>query len=143
MSRSYKMICSHCDAVEYFTSVPLEWKCDTCDYMNGYSNKELMDRTNDAGEELQSVESTLKQRGNRYGAFASHARLSQSLKNLFSSHVKEYGQPENFTDEINEAIEMIFHKLARIANGDPTYDDNFRDIAGYAQLVVDELNKKT
>ena len=36
---------------------------------------------------------------------------------------------------------MIFHKLARIANGDPTYIDSWTDIAGYAQLVVDDLNE--
>ena len=39
-----------------------------------------------------------------------------------------------------EAINMICHKLGRIANGDPTYDDSWRDIAGYAMLVVRYLN---
>ena len=98
--------------------------------------------TNDAGESIQSVTETLKQRGSRYGEFSSHSELSQNLKITFNEHVGNYGQPELFTDTINEAVEMIFHKLARIANGDPTYDDNYRDIAGYAQLVVDDLNKE-
>ena len=39
------MVCSNCDTVEHFTSVPLEWRCDACDSMNGYSNKGLVNRT--------------------------------------------------------------------------------------------------
>jgi hypothetical protein len=35
---------------------------------------------------------------------------------------------------------MIVHKIGRILNGDPNYDDSWADIAGYAQLVVKELN---
>jgi len=100
-----------------------------------------MGKTNDAGESTDmSVEETLKQRGTRYGKFPEHANLSQGLKFIFDEHVKNVGQPENFTNSMNEAVEMIMHKLARIANGDPTYDDNWRDIAGYAQLIVDEIN---
>jgi hypothetical protein len=38
-----------------------------------------------------------------------------------------------------EACEMIAHKLGRIVNGDPNYADSWVDIAGYAQLVVNEL----
>jgi hypothetical protein len=30
---------------------------------------------------------------------------------------------------------------SRICNGDPFYVDSWRDIAGYAQLVVNELEK--
>ena len=106
--------------------------------MKGVKDDEM--KTNDAGETLQSVESTLKERGDRYGDFTNHAKLSQKFKNDFTAHVKEYGRPEDFTDTMIEAIDMIFHKLARIANGDPTYDDNYRDIAGFASLVVKDLN---
>lgn len=38
-----------------------------------------------------------------------------------------------------EALEMIQHKIGRILNGDPDYDDNWVDISGYATLVVEEL----
>jgi hypothetical protein len=98
---------------------------------------------NDAGEKLQSTEETLQQRGRRYGEFSTHAELSQTLKTVFNAHVREYGMPEEFEPFMSEAIEMICHKLARIANGDPTYDDNWRDIAGYAELVVKELNRES
>ena len=102
-----------------------------------YEGKE---RTNDAGEKSQSVEATLKQRGNRYGEFKNHAQLSQKLKIVFDDHVNDHGNPSEFTPVMSESIEMIFHKLARIANGDPTYIDNYVDIAGYAQLAVDDMN---
>lgn len=98
---------------------------------------------NDAGEDTSAtIDQTLAQRGNRYGSFSKHAELSQNLKEVFITHVVDYGQPDNFTPEMSEAIEMIFHKLARIGNGDPAYDDSWRDIAGYAQLIVDILNGK-
>ena len=35
---------------------------------------------------------------------------------------------------------MIQHKIGRILNGDPNYDDNWKDIAGYSKLIADELN---
>ena len=38
---------------------------------------------------------------------------------------------------------MIFHKIARITNGDPHYSDSWRDIAGYATLVADRLDNDT
>ena len=97
--------------------------------------------TNDAGEKQQSVKATLKERGARYGEFKNHAKLSQELKNTFLGHVRDHGHPKLFTDEMIEAIEMILHKLARIANGSPQYIDNFVDICGYSQLVVDSLTK--
>lgn len=87
------------------------------------------------------VEEILEERGSRYGEFDDAADLSQALKSLFDMHVQTRGNPELFTNPINEAIEMIFHKLARIGNGDPTYVDNFDDIAGYAQLASKSLRK--
>ena len=38
---------------------------------------------------------------------------------------------------------MILHKVARILNGDPDYVDSWADIAGYAQLVVNILEKRS
>jgi len=86
------------------------------------------------------IDATLAERGTNYGKFANHAELSQRLKAAFDNHVREQGQPEKYTDSMNEAIEMIFHKLARIANGDPTYIDSWTDISGYSTLIVKELN---
>jgi len=41
----------------------------------------------------------------------------------------------------DEALDMIAHKIGRIVNGDPDYEDSWRDIAGYATLVADRLLK--
>ena len=46
----------------------------------------------------------------------------------------------NLTSSQKEALDMIQHKIGRILNGDPTYDDSWKDIAGYATLIVNELN---
>ena len=110
-------------------------KCLYCDDINR--------PTNDAGEAIQSVTDTLKQRGSRYGEFNSHSKISQALKAAFADGVLLSGKSDSAVpDYIWESVSMICHKLARVANGDPMYDDNFIDIAGYAQLVVDELNKE-
>jgi len=86
------------------------------------------------------IDATLAERGANYGKFTNHAKLSQTLQVAFKQHVRMYGQPEKYTDSMNEAIQLIFHKLARIANGDPTYVDSWTDISGYSTLIVKELN---
>ena len=99
-------------------------------------------KTNDAGESLQSVEETLVQRGNRYGEYYKVAEVSQDIKATLYQGMLSSGKTENdIPDYMWESIDMIANKLSRVVNGDPLYDDNWRDIAGYAQLVVDELNK--
>ena len=92
---------------------------------------------------MNKVNKILKERGSRYGKFKDFAEISQKLKdimflNLNLNSEQEY---EEINNVILEGIEMICHKLARIANGDPYYSDNFNDIAGYASLVGSELEK--
>ena len=84
-----------------------------------------------------NVTQILEQRGNRYGTFQDNAFTSQSLKDIMRNTPNyNLGVLEMYHIE---ALEMIFHKIARILNGDPNYDDSWVDIAGYAQLVVDAL----
>lgn len=91
---------------------------------------------------MSDVNQVLKERGNRYGEFKDHARVSQCLKAVihkrFLSRIEE-GERLDIADDQYEAIDMICHKLARIANGDPHYADSWVDIAGYAKLVADRL----
>lgn len=83
------------------------------------------------------VDAVLAERGARYGKFKDHARITQQFKNiLFESEILE---GKKYTDSQREALEMIFHKIGRILNGDPNYADSWVDIAGYAKLVADEL----
>jgi hypothetical protein len=49
---------------------------------------------------------------------------------------------KSFDVDQAEALDMIFHKIGRILNGDPNYADSWIDIAGYAKLVADRLEGK-
>lgn len=85
-----------------------------------------------------SIENTLAERETRYGSFDGHASISQGLKAVITANLSL-----QCLDKIQhyhaEAVDMICHKLARIANGDPDYIDNWHDIAGYATLVENIL----
>lgn len=86
------------------------------------------------------VGAVLKERGAKYGAFRTHAHRSQLLKEqVIDNWVLDSRRPPALNDTLTEGMEMILHKIARIVNGDPYYKDNWVDIAGYAQLVADEL----
>lgn len=84
---------------------------------------------------MPEISETLAERGKRYGEFPSHARMSQHLKQW----MREAPMWNGMSFDQKEALEMIAHKIARILNGDPDYDDSWRDIAGYAQLVANRL----
>lgn len=86
-------------------------------------------------EETSTVDSTLQERGKRYGAFVDHARITQDFKRVMSDS-KRWAELE---DDQREALEMIAHKIARILNGDPDYEDSWLDVSGYAELVARRL----
>jgi len=44
---------------------------------------------------------------------------------------------------MHEALDMIQHKIARILNGDPYYEDSWVDVIGYAQLALDRIREDT
>lgn len=82
------------------------------------------------------VETTLEERGKRYGKFSGHAESTQTLKHVMRIHAGW----KNLNSSQQEALEMIAHKIGRILNGDPNYADSWHDIAGYATLVDKQLN---
>lgn len=84
---------------------------------------------------INTVDEILGERGKRYGDFGGHANITQAIKRVLDSGVSA----ERLSDSQREALHMIAHKMGRIVNGDPDYVDSWIDIAGYAQLVVDEL----
>lgn len=89
--------------------------------------------------------SVLVDRRQRYGSFEGHAAISQALqKVVYKGFAKrEDGKTaQDMTDAQREALFMILHKVARIVNGDFNYDDSWRDIAGYATLVTNLLDKE-
>lgn len=86
--------------------------------------------------EADATERLITERGSRYGKFKDGAEIMQELKEV----MREVDGWRNLTPSQREALDMIQHKIGRILNGDPTYDDSWKDIAGYATLIVNELN---
>jgi len=84
------------------------------------------------------IDDVLNERGARYGEFKDHAKISQLIKDT----LRLFPAFKNLRPSQKEALEMMAHKIARVLNGDPNYQDNWTDIAGYARLVEKELEKE-
>ena len=80
----------------------------------------------------------LEEREKTHGPFDRFAKICQEFKETLRKY------DEKLSNEQCEALEMICHKMARILNGNPSYNDHWLDIAGYATLCVDDkkLNDK-
>lgn len=85
-----------------------------------------------------NVNDMLAGRESRYGSFQGHAKIAQDLKAVMHDRLGW----DSLAPDQKEALEMMQHKIARILNGDPNYIDNWVDIAGYSQLVVNRLEKE-
>ena len=84
---------------------------------------------------MSDIDKVLTDRGSRYGVFADHALITQTIKDAMSLG-------RNWMDlevDMREALEMVAHKVGRILNGDPTYIDSWTDIIGYTRLVEKRL----
>ena len=81
----------------------------------------------------------LEERGSRYGDFDDIAEISQTLKDMWYMKANlDFKEP---TDTMNEAMEMVLHKLARMINGDRYYEDNIIDMQNYLELYRQEVIK--
>ena len=89
--------------------------------------------------EATNINEMLAGRQARYGSFQDHSEISQVIKQFIQSAARARNKKLEF-DQL-EALDMISHKIARIINGDPNYADNWIDIAGYATLVANRLEK--
>ena len=86
---------------------------------------------------MKDVIETLDQRENRYGEYKNVSATSQWLKDIMRG-----GDSWNAMEPyMQESLDLIANKLARIVNGDPFYDDSWHDVGGYAKLVEIELAK--
>jgi hypothetical protein len=82
------------------------------------------------------MDALLDERGRTHGNWIDNARISQSTKELWR---KEEGW-KRLSNGQREALEMIAHKIARVLSGDPNYVDHWADVAGYAELVVKQVD---
>lgn len=81
------------------------------------------------------IDQILIQRGKRYGFFEDNAYISQGLKETMRQSDNWAVKPST----VCEALDQIQCKIARILSGDDRYLDNWIDIIGYAQLVLNEI----
>lgn len=84
---------------------------------------------------MSNIDTTLEERGSRYGDFCGHAEITQGLKEVMQA-TPNWAMLE---DDQKEALEMTAHKIGRILNGDPNYRDSWHDIVGYIRLVDQRL----
>lgn len=92
---------------------------------------------------MTDLKAILDRRGSDYGLFCDQALISQDLKDVMRTAFVENQRYQQLKPiqraAIDEGIEMILHKLARLANGDPTHGDSWDDIAGYATITIRDL----
>lgn len=89
------------------------------------------------------IRATLNERGGRYGRFDHHAGLADALITVAQFDIHSVGQRPGWlrlAPDQRHSIRYILDKIARILEGDPNYNDNWHDIAGYATLIEDRLN---
>lgn len=84
---------------------------------------------------MSTIDKTLEQRGERYGDFEEHARITQNIKRAMQNSPNWC----KLSDDKREALDMVAHKIGRILNGDPTFHDSWHDIVGYVRLVEKTL----
>ena len=87
---------------------------------------------------VSDAQKILVERGKVYGPFDTLALLSQSLKDSMSDH-PAYG---DLSYAQTEALELIAHKIARIINGNNRHVDSWIDIAGYATLIAELIERE-
>ena len=87
-------------------------------------------------------------RGSVYGPPIKQFNIAQRLKFVMNEGFKENEiqriaalSGQEF-DLVAEALDMIAVKLSRIVTGDPTYLDNWDDIAGYVACVTKYFRAK-
>lgn len=85
----------------------------------------------------ETTDELLEERGKTHGEFSENARVGQALKKILYSG----SNWANRTDTEKEAMEYICQKMARAVTAPNYHGDNFADICGYSQLVVDRLGK--
>lgn len=79
----------------------------------------------------QTSEELVDSRKALYGTFCGRAELTADLMERLQQHPKWPSIPAWG----KWALIMLVEKIGRIVEGDPKYDDNWKDISGYAELA--------
>jgi hypothetical protein len=81
------------------------------------------------------INQLLSERQVTHGSYLGKAILIQDIKNV----MREHGSWKSMDADMQESLDMIVTKMARILIGDPYHHDSWIDIAGYAMLVANRL----
>jgi len=81
------------------------------------------------------INQLLSERQIIHGSYLGKAMLIQDIK----SYIRDFGSWKSMDPDMQESLDMIVTKMARIIIGDPHHHDNWIDIAGYAMLVANRL----
>jgi hypothetical protein len=81
------------------------------------------------------IKKVLSERNSNYGSFLDNANVTNDLYSCIDLWVID---EEPY---IKEALHMICHKVSRIACGNTKYKDNWVDIIGYSQCVLNILEQ--
>jgi hypothetical protein len=99
---------------------------------------------------VSNIETTLAERGARYGEFIGHAAITQALKSVMRGTLADLeaalapvkAKWPTLRCDVREGWEMVAHKLGRSLNGDAEWAENAHDGAGYLKLVDDRQTKE-
>jgi len=84
------------------------------------------------------MDSFLEQKQVTHGPFKEYAHVAQRLKEICSPHTPDSPKLKR-PEYMNEGLDMILGKIARIVAGGPMEPDHWKDIQGYARCVEKEL----
>lgn len=82
-----------------------------------------------------TLDNTFAERQKTHGDFRNHSAVTQTFKHAMRAEASWY----NLTPSMQEALDMIAHKIGRVLAGNPEHLDHWHDIAGYATLVERQL----
>ena len=91
---------------------------------------------------MMDVRDILRERRRTHGDFRRTASVAQGIKRALRGEGTECETNwASLSPVYREALDMIANKMARIACGDPSEPDHLRDVIGYAQLALEELER--
>jgi hypothetical protein len=87
------------------------------------------------------TEDVIATREKTHGPYSKTAGIAQKLKEVMYTYGEE-ALPAMSPEQL-ESLDMICSKLARILSGNADEPDHWKDIAGYAELVVKNLENSS
>lgn len=97
------------------------------------------DDYDDVPDAVSSLIETLANRKKQYGELEPLCNIVQGLEGVLKDNYKDY---ECLPSVHKEIIHMIFHKIARLVNGNNYHIDTAHDITGYAKLLEDYIREQ-